>query len=129
DNFAQDFPLIEGDANLLNRVVYNILDNALKFTPDKGLIEVWAKTDPENDAQILFGVKDDGPGISKEDQKRIFQKHQTISSTEGLRKGSGIGLYFCKLAVEALGGQIWAEGEGTRGSTFIIRLPIVAAKT
>jgi signal transduction histidine kinase len=75
---------------------------------------------------MLVGVSDSGPGIPAEEQHRLFEKFQQIPSVVGRRSGTGLGLGlpFCKLAVEAHGGQIWAESEVGKGSTFMMRLPV-----
>jgi signal transduction histidine kinase len=67
-------------------------------------------------------VTDTGPGIPPQERRRVFEKFQQTSVT-GRRVGTGLGLPFCKLAVEAHGGQIWVESEVGKGSTFIMRLP------
>ena len=70
-------------------------------------------------------VSDQGEGIPKEEQKSVFQKYEMgSSSSRARRKGTGIGLYFCKLVVEAHAGDIWVESELGQGSTFCFRLPI-----
>ena len=74
---------------------------------------------------MLLGVSDTGPGVPLEAQARLFKKFQQVISTEGRRPGSGLGLPFCKLAVEAHGGKIWVESEAGKGSTFVVRLPVV----
>jgi signal transduction histidine kinase len=108
----------------MERVLHNLVDNAIKFTPDYGAVQLWAKADPERGDALLLGVADTGPGIPPEEQPRLFEKFQRTSIT-GRRVGTGLGLPFCKLAVEAHGGQIWIESEEGQGSTFIMRLPTV----
>lgn len=71
-----------------------------------------------------MGVSDTGPGISTEAQSRLFIKFQQIVSAEGRRGGTGLGLAFCRLAVEAHGGRIWVESEVGAGSNFIFALPV-----
>jgi signal transduction histidine kinase len=118
-----DLPFLYVDAELIRRVLSNLLDNAIKFTPDNGHIRVWASLDAQSDPPaVLIGVSDNGPGIPAEEQHRLFEKFQQ-TSVVGRRTGTGLGLPFCKLAVEAHGGQIWAESEVGKGSTFAMRLP------
>jgi len=120
-----DLPPLYADANLIGRVVYNLVDNAVKFAPDGGWVRLWARLDTERDpAHLLIGVSDNGPGIPPEEQSRLFKKFQQAGSTGGRRVGTGLGLPFCKLAVEAHGGEIWVESEPGEGSTFIISLPL-----
>ena len=71
---------------------------------------------------MLVGVTDTGPGIPPQERHRVFEKFQQ-TSVAGRRAGTGLGLPFCKLAVEAHGGQIWVESEVGKGSTFVMRLP------
>jgi signal transduction histidine kinase len=115
-------------------VLTNLVDNAIKFTPDGGIVRLWARPDPETDVpSLLVGVSDTGPGIPPEAQSRLFKKFQQVVSIEGRRRGTGLGLPFCRLAVEAHGGRIWAESPSSiiesaaegKGTTFVMRLPTV----
>lgn len=127
---APDLPQLYVDIEFIGRVLHNLLDNAIKFTPDDGLIRLWARLDPDRDpAAILIGVKDTGPGIPPEELPKLFEKFQQVRSVIGRRAGTGLGLPFCKLAVEAHGGKIWVESEVGKGSTFIMRLPVTEAET
>jgi signal transduction histidine kinase len=120
-----DLPPIFVDLEMMDRVLHNLLDNAIKFTPDGGHVELWARSDPERrDDFILAGVTDTGPGIPAEAQSRLFKKFQQVVSVVGRRLGTGLGLPYCKLAVEAHGGEIWVESEAGQGSTFVMRLPV-----
>lgn len=119
---AAGLPVVNLDHELLGRALINLLDNALKFTPDHGQVRLWAKIDPATEA-LLIGVTDSGPGIPVEAQARLFKKFQPVTSVEGRRRGTGLGLAFCKLAVEAHGGRIWAESEIGQGATFVMSLP------
>jgi signal transduction histidine kinase len=119
-----NLPPVYVDPELMDRVLHNLLDNALKFTPDGGHIELWARADSDKGpGSILAGVTDTGPGIPQEAQSRLFKKFQQVVSAVGRRLGTGLGLPYCKLAVEAHGGEIWAESEVGKGSTFVMRLP------
>jgi signal transduction histidine kinase len=117
-------PLTYADLSLISRVVDNLLDNAIKFTPDGGGVRLWARSAFEGDSQeVWVGVSDTGPGLSTEAQSRLFTKFQQAPSVEGRRRGTGLGLAFCRLAVEAHGGRIWVESEMGEGSNFIFALP------
>ena len=107
------------DRGLLERVIVNLVGNAVKFTPRGG--DVAVRGQEEDDGGILLWVRDSGPGIPLEDQARIFDRF----TQAGQRRqwGSGLGLTFCKLAVEAHGGRIWVESAPGKGSTFYVRLP------
>lgn len=122
-----DLPLLDVDPELIGRVVHNLLDNAIKFTPARGRIQLWAHRDPQAPAgeSALVGVTDTGLGIPEEERGRIFLKFQQVTSSKEGRPGTGLGLAFCKLAVEAHGGQIWVESEWGEGSTFVARLPLI----
>jgi signal transduction histidine kinase/GAF domain-containing protein len=103
------------------RVISNLVDNALKFTPAGGkvAIEILKK-----DEQLFIEVIDNGPGIPPDYHERIFDLYAQVPGTEGRRRGTGLGLAFCKLAVEAHNGEIWVESNPDGGSRFRIRLPI-----
>jgi len=100
----------------------NLLDNAVKFTPNEGHITLGVELAGEG---MLFTVSDTGPGIPAEYRQRIFDRFVRLESVKGLR-GTGLGLAFCKLAVEAHGGRIWAESEVNQGSHFRFILPLEA---
>ena len=118
---AETLPHVQADIDLTSRVVANLLDNAIKFTPLDGQITVTAEPGGE---EIVVCVTDSGPGISADERVYIFEKY--AQSDQGPRgKGSvGLGLAFCKLAVEAQGGRIWVESEPDRGSQFKFALPV-----
>jgi signal transduction histidine kinase len=122
-----NLPPLQVDAKFVDRVIHNLLDNAIKFTPNGGHVQLWAKPDPENTDALLLGVKDTGPGVPPKEQHRLFEKFQQVRSVSGRRVGTGLGLPFCKLAIEAHGGQIWVESEVGKGSTFIMRLPVATS--
>jgi PAS domain S-box-containing protein len=118
-----DLPAIRVDAEYFERVLNNLLDNAYKFTPDGGSIRIWARADHQtNKNGVIIGVSDDGPGIPQQDQNRLFKKFQQVISNKGRRTGTGLGLVYCKLVVEAHGGKIWVESEPGKGSTFMVKL-------
>lgn len=118
-------PQIPADPAHLGRVLHNLVDNALKFTPDGGHVSLWAR--PAN-GDMLLGVSDDGPGIPAEEQAALFDKFSQVANHVGRRKGTGLGLAYCRLAVEAHGGQIWVESAEGQGSTFVVCLPLDVAK-
>jgi len=113
------------DENMLRRVIVNLVDNAIKYTPNKGTITLTAE---QVDNTLHITVSDNGPGVSKKDQTRIFDKFARVDYSANAPSGVGLGLAFCKLAVEAHGGKIYVESEGSpgRGSTFHVSIPIVS---
>jgi two-component system sensor histidine kinase/response regulator len=107
------------DYEIIHRVVSNLLANAHKFTPQSGTIRVTAC---RKEGRAYLEVADSGPGIPSRDHQRIFEKFGQADS--GLRRlGAGLGLAFCKLAIEAHGGTIGVQSEVGKGSTFWISLP------
>jgi signal transduction histidine kinase len=122
-DYPSTLPILELDPELMGRVIHNILDNAIKFTPDGGQIEISAAPSEDNNCLILR-FKDNGPGIPPDQIEKIFHKYHRVANIESRRSGSGLGLAFSRLVVEAHGGEIWAESQPGEGSAFIISLPI-----
>lgn len=120
--YSNDLPEVQADAELLRRVLINLLGNALKFTPSDGTVSLGARRDNE---QIVVWVRDTGEGVPPEFQQHIFEKFGQVESRHaGRRMSTGLGLTFCKLVVEAHGGRIWLESEVGKGSTFLFSLPL-----
>jgi signal transduction histidine kinase len=114
-------PAVLADHDVLQRVLINLLDNALKFTPSGG--QVWVEAQPGAEV-VRVAVIDTGPGIPLEERERIFEKFTQGQGQVETRRGSGLGLAFCRMAVEAHGGRIWVEdGPEGRGSRFVFTLP------
>jgi signal transduction histidine kinase len=101
-------PLIFVDVDMIHRVLINLMENASKFTPVEGRIEILADT---NGTHVKYSVRDNGPGIPEADKERIFEKFTRLRGKERA-SGLGVGLAFCKLAVLAHGGQIGLNSEG-----------------
>ncbi len=118
-DLAQDLPFVTCDADMILRVVTNLMENAVKYTPMGGTITLSAVQDGTG---VRIGVSDSGPGIPKHLQKTIFDKFSRVKYKDA-PKGVGLGLAFCRLAVEAHGGQIWVESEPGQGSSFLFTLP------
>jgi signal transduction histidine kinase len=120
------------DRDLTARILQNLIGNAIKFTPAGGSISVAIQrlngtAGQEGgflsggDGELCVTVSDDGPGIAPELRKRLFRKFVVGEHEE---RGSGLGLAFCRLAVEAQGGRIWAESAPGEGATFAFTLPV-----
>ena len=110
------------DEEKIGRVLTNLVDNALKFTPPDGQVTVLVEPMPGEAGFIRCGVQDTGPGIPPEYLERIFDRFVQGPSGGGTRRGTGLGLTFCKLIVEAHGGRIWVESEeGRRAAHFTSR--------
>lgn len=124
---APNLPPLDADPELLGRVLVNLIGNALKFTPSDGTITVSARHD-EQEAAVVFTVHDTGEGIPQEAFGRIFDKFGQVETRQAGRKMStGLGLTFCKMAVEAHGGRIQVESAVGQGSTFSFTIPYEAA--
>jgi signal transduction histidine kinase len=116
---ASGLPHFSGDEKQLTRTLVNLIGNAIKFTPG-GTVTVIASADAEN---IRFAIRDTGIGIPHAAFDRIFEKFGQLDSR---RAGTGLGLAFCKLAVEAHGGHIQVESTPAAGSTFSFSIPLLA---
>jgi len=118
-----DLPTIVADPDILQRILINLLDNALKFTPRGG--KVWVDARPDAD-MVRVQVTDTGPGIHPDERLRIFEKFTQIPRRATYQRGSGLGLAFCRMAIGAHGGRIWVEdGPEGKGSRFIFNVPQV----
>lgn len=117
---ADELSHVFADGELLLRVLQNLLDNALKFSPRSGT--VWLLAETNGAQQVRFSIRDEGRGIAPADLEKIFAKFGQAGNSRST--GSGLGLTFCKLVVEAHGGQIWVESEEGVGSTFYLTLPV-----
>jgi K+-sensing histidine kinase KdpD len=121
-NLFPGLPTIRGDTSKIVRVLANLLDNAMKFTPTGGQVILSAE---QTTRQMLkIQIADNGPGIPTEYREKIFDRFSQVPGQKGRQRGSGLGLTFCRLVVEAHGGQIWIESNPTGGSLFIFTLPI-----
>jgi signal transduction histidine kinase len=116
-----DLPLVRADLNLIQRVLQNLIGNAVKFTPEGGCVQVIARLGQESSVApvVQISVRDTGPGIPLEIQSQLFQKFVTGGQHE---HGSGLGLTFCKLAVEAHGQRIWMDRTAEKGATLTFSL-------
>ena len=121
---ASDLPWVEADENKLERVLVNLLANAIKFTSSGGSICLRAHSDMEAKS-VKFCVKDTGEGIPPEAHGKIFEKFGQVKTREsGRQMSSGLGLTFCKLAIEAHGGHIGVESVPGEGSEFCFSIPL-----
>jgi signal transduction histidine kinase len=115
-------PQVYADPLRLERILYNLLENAVKYSPQGGKIRVSVRPEGE---YLVIGVSDQGIGISPSDQAKLFAPFQRLEEfrPEGAR-GVGLGLLVCRRLVEAHGGRIWVESEPGRGSTFFFTMPL-----
>jgi signal transduction histidine kinase len=117
-----DLPMIQVDQVKIIRVLTNLVDNAITFTPAHGSIQIFAKVIDYQSIEIQ--VRDTGPGIPEEYLERVFDRFSQIPGQVGRKRGSGLGLTYCRMAVEAHGGRIWVESHPGSGSIFHLTLPI-----
>jgi PAS domain S-box-containing protein len=115
-------PSINADPLRIERILYNLLDNAAKYSPPGSQIKVSVNAEPE---RLVIGVSDRGEGLSASEQARIFGPFQRLENTRpDQARGAGLGLMVCRRLVEAHGGKIWVESKKGRGSTFFFSLPL-----
>lgn len=117
--------LIIADMDRLNQVLANLVANAIKFSPKNGVVELSATA---SDGAVRFAVRDQGKGIAKGQQHKLFNKFQQVDSTDRReQEGTGLGLAICKAIIEQHGGQIGVESEEGKGATFWFTVPVEKA--
>ncbi len=121
-NINGELPRIRGDRQRIKQVFGNLLTNAIKYTPNKGRINVELKNE---NGHLLVSISDNGVGIAEEEQDKIFEKFYTVGGKSLTRESErmGLGLTIAKGIVEAHGGRIWVESKLDKGSTFYFTLP------
>ena len=123
---APDLPPVNADANRVREVLINLIENAIKFTPAGGRIDVRAYRSPQHHGFVRVDVMDTGCGVRTEDRERIFEYlYQGAGATESARKGLGLGLYISRKLMSLQGGLLWVEDrpDGAQGSVFAFTLP------
>jgi two-component system sensor histidine kinase/response regulator len=119
---SDDAPVFHADKTLVKRVLANLVQNAITHSPVPVTLTLGARRDP---AGIVLTVSDDGPGIPEAYQGLVFQKFEQVRTPNAPRvRSSGLGLAFCRIAVEAHGGRIWVRSSEGQGSSFHILLPL-----
>jgi two-component system sensor histidine kinase VicK len=119
---ASEVPLVRADANHLPEVVANLLDNAIKYSPDGGAVALRLE---RNGNAVRLLVRDSGLGIPPKEQRRIFEKFYRLdpNMTRGIG-GTGLGLYIVRELVQRFDGKVWLESTEGEGSTFFVELPV-----
>ena len=106
------------------QVLGNLLDNAVKYSPDGGKISVTCRSDEEG-SHVITSVRDQGVGIAARDHARVFEMFERARTDESITiRGTGVGLHVVKSLVELMGGAVWVESKRHHGSTFSFSLPI-----
>jgi NtrC-family two-component system sensor histidine kinase KinB len=118
----EDLPEVDVDPDMIRRVLINLYENAVKFSPVN--CKVWFGAQLDDDQMVQFWVKDSGSGIPISEHQRIFDKFARLHPKDGPR-GLGLGLAYCRLAVEGHDGRIWVESEPQNGSIFHFTVPVV----
>lgn len=117
-------PVVSADQTVVRRVLTNLLGNAIKFTPNGGQVAV-STTFREGEGGVVVTVSDTGRGIPKDYHEKVFEKFGQVQLRQhGTKTGAGLGLTFCKLAIEAHGGRIWVESEEGKGTRMSFLLPV-----
>lgn len=110
-----------GDAFELERVIINLLSNSIKFTNDKGVIEL--RGIKNENGNVIISIEDHGKGMSKDEVSSLFERFWQSAKSVASYNSTGLGLYLCKQIVEAHGGKIWVESEPGKGTTISFEIP------
>ncbi|MCO5184242.1 MAG: GAF domain-containing protein [Anaerolineae bacterium] len=121
-NIADELPDMDVNADMVQRVLINLLDNAFKYSKRGQTVTLAVAQTSAYPDFVLMSVHDQGPGIAPRDREKVFEKF--FRSSENPAKGIGLGLAYCRLAVEAHGGKIWVEDAPGSGSQFSLILPV-----
>jgi PAS domain S-box-containing protein len=123
-NFPPKFPAVEGDEVRLRQVIDNLVGNAIKYSPDGGIIEVGGHYDGDS---VMLYVRDPGVGLSERDRERVFERFYRVDGALSRKtQGTGLGLFLAKAIIEAHGGHIGVDSQLGHGSTFYFSLPLHA---
>ncbi len=121
NHVPENTPLVRADKDLIERVLQNLIGNALKFTPSGGEVSVAAEVEPEVPDKLRVSIADTGPGIPLEIRRNLFTK---FVAGQQIERGSGLGLAFCRMVLDAHGERIWVSKTSEQGTTFTFTLPL-----
>jgi signal transduction histidine kinase len=132
-DFPENLPSVNIDADKVERLLLNLVDNALKYSPEKTTIAIRAAAETigsntENQV-VRVEVIDQGPGIPDDQKENLFGRFVQVAGRQSVRRGVGLGLAFCKMVADAHGGRIWVEDNAGGGSIFVFTLPVIIAKS
>ncbi|MDO8636467.1 MAG: GAF domain-containing protein, partial [Dehalococcoidia bacterium] len=120
----EDFPMVVADADRLTQVLYNLIDNAAKYSPEGGPVVILAKK-ADNGNQAIISVSDKGLGIPEDEVPKLFTRfHRVYRPEVNAIRGTGLGLSIVKSLIEMMGGEVWADSKVNQGSNFYIALPL-----
>jgi signal transduction histidine kinase len=132
-DFPENLPSVNIDADKVERLLLNLVDNALKYSPEKTTIAIRAAAEtigPSTENQVVrVEVIDQGPGIPDDQKENLFGRFVQVAGRQSVRRGVGLGLAFCKMVADAHGGRIWVEDNAGGGSIFVFTLPVIIAKS
>ena len=119
-------PPVAADEQQLRQVLVNLVENAVKYSPDGGPVDGRLARD---DRCVRWAVSDEGLGIPASERRRVFEKFYRLdpNMTRGIG-GTGLGLYICRELVRRLDGRIWVEANGAKGSKFFVEMPVAATR-
>ena len=118
--------MVRMDASLIVQVLINLINNAVKYTPEDAKITIGAKTE---DGMAVLWVEDEGQGVPKGQEDRVFEMFYTgVKRSPDSRRGIGLGLSLCRSIVQAHGGEIWMRNIQPHGAKFMLTLPIAEVK-
>jgi signal transduction histidine kinase len=121
-DFAPDFPEVYADPERMEEVLTNLVDNAIKYSPEGGKIAITGRTNRDH---VEVTVSDNGIGIPRRELGRVFERFRRGENSQVQKvRGMGLGLYICKSIVEAHGGKIEVSSEAGKGSEFTFTLPL-----
>ncbi len=118
--FPDEFPSIVGDQNRIEQIFYNLLENAVKYSPEGGEIRISGQLRPK---QIIVCIQDQGTGISREDIPHVFDRFYRADDAARNTQGAGLGLYLSRAIIEAHNGRIWVEPRSERGTRICFSIP------
>lgn len=122
-NIESNLPPIKGDTDRIQQVVFNLVDNALKFNPNNGSVIIQAS---QKSGEVVISVRDEGPGVEESNVPLLFEPYKGVKPTAQSMGGLGLGLPLSKMLVELHGGRIWFETQKDKGSLFSFSIPVIS---